>query len=309
MEWPIINGFNSPLKITQDWLPNLTIQLGMARTARFDRCRTCHVGNRPRQRRKRSRFSRSAIRASATFPSGSKKQVPQPYATHPDPDLYLTAASPHGLQKFGCTICHDGQGSGTSFSDASHTANDPHQYEVWHAGHHYASNHFWEYPMQPERLRESTCIKCHHPSSSWGYTPSSGRALPNSSRLQPDQGVRLLRLPRDSGVRRPAPIGPDLRLEPSTEAEAARSPPIRRKSPGPCGRSARRCGHIRIRRPSEFVSYWVEDPQRFRPTTKMPKFFHLTNMEDPTGQRLQPVELAGITQYLLRQVRAVRSRA
>src|ERR1700730_10471952 len=44
MEWPIINGFNSPLKITQDWLPTLTLQLSMARTARFDRCRSCHAG-------------------------------------------------------------------------------------------------------------------------------------------------------------------------------------------------------------------------------------------------------------------------
>ena len=43
MEWPIIDGFNSHLRIHQDWLPDLPIKLGMAQTARFDRCRTCHV--------------------------------------------------------------------------------------------------------------------------------------------------------------------------------------------------------------------------------------------------------------------------
>ena len=43
MEWPIIDGFNSHLKITQDWLPDLHQTLGMTETARFDRCRTCHM--------------------------------------------------------------------------------------------------------------------------------------------------------------------------------------------------------------------------------------------------------------------------
>jgi hypothetical protein len=41
MEWPIINGFNSHLKIVQtDSTPH---QAGMATTARFDHCRTCHL--------------------------------------------------------------------------------------------------------------------------------------------------------------------------------------------------------------------------------------------------------------------------
>ncbi|MCH7989204.1 MAG: hypothetical protein IID46_08650, partial [Planctomycetes bacterium] len=44
MEWYIIDGFNSHLKIQNDWLPDLEIKLGMAKSARFDRCRTCHLG-------------------------------------------------------------------------------------------------------------------------------------------------------------------------------------------------------------------------------------------------------------------------
>jgi len=42
MELPIIDGFNSHLKIVQDWVPKLEVTLGMAKIARFDRCRTCH---------------------------------------------------------------------------------------------------------------------------------------------------------------------------------------------------------------------------------------------------------------------------
>ena len=42
MEMPIIDGFNSHLKVVQDWLPKLKITLGMSKIARFDRCRSCH---------------------------------------------------------------------------------------------------------------------------------------------------------------------------------------------------------------------------------------------------------------------------
>ena len=152
------------------------------RTARFDRCRTCHGA-----------IDRVESGNLPSFPFGHpgttkvadwvlQNKFPHPYATHPNPSLYLTGASPHPLGKFGCTICHDGQGSATSFKDASHTPNDPYQYEVWHADLHYTSNHFWEYPMQPERLRESTCIKCHHSVVELGVHPKFGAAPPSSTR-------------------------------------------------------------------------------------------------------------------------------
>src|SRR5262249_36229542 len=45
MQLPIIDGFNSPMKIQQDWIPGLRINYGgMGDVARFDRCRTCHLG-------------------------------------------------------------------------------------------------------------------------------------------------------------------------------------------------------------------------------------------------------------------------
>ncbi|MFQ5734697.1 MAG: hypothetical protein ACE5KM_22415, partial [Planctomycetaceae bacterium] len=127
MEWPVLQGFNSHLKIHQDWLPKLKIKMGMASTARFDRCRTCHLG-----------IDKVGAGNVPTFPHGGKppahghaddKQVrewvatntfPHPYSTHPNPDLYLTASSPHPTATFGCTICHDGNGSGTSFQNAEH---------------------------------------------------------------------------------------------------------------------------------------------------------------------------------------------
>jgi mono/diheme cytochrome c family protein len=299
MEWPIINGFNSPLKITQDWLPTLTIQLGMARTARFDRCRTCHQG-----------IERVEAGNLPSFPFGHpsgeglanmvlENKYPNPYSTHPNPDLYLTAVSPHPLQKFGCTICHDGQGSGTSFKDASHTPNNPYEYEQWHAKHHYASNHFWEFPMQPERLRESTCIKCHHSVVELGVHPTFGASAPKLYK-----GYNLIKeygcfgCHEIQGFDGTRPIGPDLRLEPSTEAEAARiaaDPTLIAGTMRKVGPSLR---HVGKKLSPEFISYWVEEPKRFRPTTRMPQFFHTSNLDDSEANKLQPVEIVSIAHYL-----------
>ncbi len=299
MEWPIINGFNSPLKITQDWLPTLTIQLGMARTARFDRCRSCHVG-----------IDRVEAGNIPSFPMGHPKgeglsnmvlenKYPNPFGTHPNPDLYLTGASPHPLQRFGCTICHDGQGSGTSFKDASHTPNDPYTSETWHEKHHYASNHFWDTPMQPERLRESTCIKCHHSVVELGVHPTFGASAPKLYK-----GYNLIKeygcfgCHEIQGFDGTRPIGPDLRLEPSTEAEAAKIAADPTQIAGTMRKVGPSLRHVGKKLTPEFISYWVEKPDRFRPTTRMPQFFHTSNLDDPLANKLQPVEIVSIAHYL-----------
>ena len=150
-------------------------------------------------------------------------KYPQSVLDAPQPDLYLSAASPHPLQKYGCTICHDGQGSGTSFKDASHTANNPHEYEVWHQKHHYDSNHFWEYP---DAAGAAARIDLHQ-------VPSLGRRIGCSSEVRGQRpklykGYNLIKeygcfgCHEIQGFDGTRPIGPDLRLEPSTEAEAAK---------------------------------------------------------------------------------------
>lgn len=44
LELPIIDAFNSPLKVKQIWLPKLTLNNNFRDVARFDRCTTCHLG-------------------------------------------------------------------------------------------------------------------------------------------------------------------------------------------------------------------------------------------------------------------------
>ncbi len=91
-----------------------------------------------------------------------RRGMPNPFASHPRLDLFVGSLSPHPITTFGCTVCHEGQGSATSFKWASHTPNSPDQAKDWREEYGWFSNHHWIFPMQPQRFMESTCLKCHH---------------------------------------------------------------------------------------------------------------------------------------------------
>ncbi len=291
MLWPIINGFNSPERIQQDWMPNLKIDLGgMTKVDRFDRCRTCHYS-----------IDAVAQGTDPAFPHGAEKDggYPHPYASHPRLDLFLTSSSPHPLPKFGCTVCHEGQGSGTSVTNASHTPNDPHEAEKWTKDHNWFSNHFWEHPMYPKRFEESGCIKCHINVVDLAHHPKFGATAPKVAR-----GYDLVKTygcfgcHEINGFEGTKPIGTDLRLEPATPelmAKAAADPltvPGKMRKVGPSLR------HLASKAGSPWVADWTEEPKKFRPTTRMPQFFHLTNQQDETAGKYNPVEIAAIAHYL-----------
>ncbi len=81
-----------------------------------DRCITCHTGiDDPRM-----------------------TDVPQPFRTHPGDIL-----GSHPTDRFGCTICHQGQGAATNFRDAK------------------ADDVFWDYPLLPATLTQASCPACH----------------------------------------------------------------------------------------------------------------------------------------------------
>lgn len=304
MELPIIDGFNSHLRIVQDWMPRLSQTLGMAEIARFDRCRSCHQN-----------IDKTNSSGGDAFPAGhpstddvadwvAEKKFPQPYSTHPRTDLYCTASSPHPVATFGCTICHDGQGSGTSFGNAEHTPDNPHIAGEWHHEYGFHPNHFWEYPMQPSRFAESTCIKCHHSVTELGVNPKYGESAPKVFK-----GYQLIQKygcygchemhGYDGGVA----IGPDMRLEPQTEEEAARIASDPTQVAGKMRKVGPSLRHIASKTTSEFIQYWTEIPSRYRPSTKMPQFFaiseHLSPEDADHTKQLETVELAGISAVLL----------
>lgn len=111
-----------PIEIKQVVLPEL---------GRVDRCMTCHIA--------------------AEDPSYSG--FSEPLAYHPNHDQ-------HPFERFGCTICHQGQGSATT-RDAAH-GNVPH----------------WDHPMLPMKYIQSSCAKCHLPEN-----------VPNAPRLSRGEAV------------------------------------------------------------------------------------------------------------------------
>lgn len=298
MEWPIIDGFNSHLAIRQDWLPDLMITLGMAKTARFDRCRTCHV-NADRANGKLPALPFGHPKSDDIQEWISTNSYPHPFASHSRPDVYTTAASPHPVETFGCTICHDGNGSGTSFQNGEHTPNNPFQGQQWSQDHHYHHNHFWEYPMQPDRFIESSCLKCHHDVVELGVNPEYGPTAPKVY-----EGFQLIEkygcfgCHEIRGYDGLTQIGPDLRLEPSTPEARAAAAADPTKVPGRMRKVGPALAHIGTKTDADWIQYWTEQPSRFRPNTRMPQFFNLSNQHDEMAARLQPVELRAIASYL-----------
>jgi cytochrome c2 len=301
MEMPIADGFNSHMRLIQDWLPDLDIKLGMAKTARFDRCRTCHLGI--------ERFGAGDV---PTFPHGETESdapsdwvaanaYPHPFSSHPRPDVYLTAASPHPLPEFGCTICHDGQGSATNFTNAQHGPNDPVQDHEWHEKHNHSYNHFWEYPMLPERLRGAACIKCHHDVVELGVNPKFGPTAPKAYRgWQLIEKYGCFGCHEINGFDGQDRIGPDLRLEPTAE-EADKYASDPNLIPGKMRKVGPSLKRIADKTTEEWIAYWTEKPKRFRPSTKMPQFFGLSNLEDHLGAQLSKLEIRAVARFLISQ--------
>ncbi len=98
-----------PLGLSQIWLPKMN---------RVDRCISCH----------------------AAIEDPIFNQNKNPLKVHPK--NYFKA---HDPQKYGCTICHDGQGRAINFKDSS--ADDPAT--------------FWSKPLLRPPFIEANCYRCH----------------------------------------------------------------------------------------------------------------------------------------------------
>jgi hypothetical protein len=152
-----------------------------------------------------------------------RRGVPQPFSTHPRLELYGSDLSPHPFGKFGCTICHDGQGNGTEFKWTTHTPNTLSQAEDWARRLRWFDDVHWIYPMKPKRFAESNCLKCHHDlselESSERFTEAPAPNLMEGYHTIREYGCFGCHEIKgyDGPTKR---IGPDLRLEPNYFAAA-----------------------------------------------------------------------------------------
>ncbi|HEY3381026.1 MAG TPA: c-type cytochrome [Vicinamibacterales bacterium] len=92
-------------------------QVWLADLGRVDRCTTCHLG----------------------IDDPAFASAPQPFRTHPG--AWLTT---HPVERYGCTVCHDGQGEATDYRHAAHQPIP-----------------FVQRPMRTLETIEATCGSCH----------------------------------------------------------------------------------------------------------------------------------------------------
>lgn len=314
---PVIDGFASPYRIHQYTLNDLPIDYNFKQVTRYDRCVTCHQGI------ERGAYTKEALRDLTRIPAGLNEKLKtarahylkprqrllasageklsydpgelelravklseahiNEFAAHPRLDLFVDANSPHGAEKFGCTICHSGQGSATSFAEATHTPNGAAEKKRWRSQHDWAATHYWDFPMLPKRFLEASCVKCHHQMTD---------LVREGSRVEAPKLMRGYNLVRENGcfgcheiagLKGGRAVGPDLRLEPYPALENL-SPEERAKAladplnpPGAMRKVGPSLRRLTEKTNEDWVRKWVRAPRDFRPDTKMPHFYGLSN--------------------------------
>jgi mono/diheme cytochrome c family protein len=342
---PIIDGFESPYKAKQIVLNDLTIDYSFKQVPRYDRCTTCHLGI------DRGMFDKASLTA-LTQPAGTltdslrkarrlliervnkgedlgfdprllptkvesinltKGDITQ-YAAHPRLDLFVDSNSPHPMEKFGCTICHNGQGSATAFVLAAHTPADTRQTLEWKKSHDWEYQHDWEYPMHSSRFTESSCLQCHHQVTDLirqGDKEEAPKLLRGYNLVKENGCFGCHEI---SGLKSGREVGPDLRTEPSppldwlsaADQDKAKADPL--NPPGTLRKVGPSLRRLSEKTNEEWTRKWIQAPRAFREDTKMPHFYGLSNNTRdvlPDDQKKFPdAEIHAVAHYLFAESKA-----
>lgn len=170
--------------------------------------------------------------------------IAHPYLTHPNLDLYLTAKSPHPITEVGCTICHRGSGQALDFIRVDHRPVRGDQMDQWQKLHHWHKQHHWDYPMLDRNFTEASCIQCHK--GSMELIADDAPTVSEGYRLFEEKGCYACH---------------KVEWFPTT------------RKPGPS------LQNIQAKVDRTWLDSWVSNPTNFRPSTKMPRMFHLTNFK------------------------------
>src|SRR6185295_13221784 len=63
--------------------------------------------------------------------------------------------------------------------------------------------------------------------------------------------------------------------------------------------------HVQSKLSKDWVVGWLEDPKTFRPSTKMPQIFNLSNTSSPEDREKNDAAIQGIAAYLLKNSESV----
>lgn len=296
---PPLDFFDDPIKIRQEVLPDLLVDLNFARVRRIDRCTTCHLGaDNPafeavavqENGEKHYRFVDPVLQkiVERKFSESERQGYIKMFMAHPRLELHVGSNSPHPLKRFGCTICHGGDGQELDFSLAVHTPNHEEQAKDWKKRYGYYTRSYsrndhhllWGEPMLPTRYIESSCRKCHSEQSQIDGAPRYNEGMVIYERAGCYACHKTDSYPM---------IDNDLPRLPSGVPDESR----RARRPGPPLTS------IRDKVTKEWAFNWLVEPRRFRPTTRMPHFFRQSNSRgvadaaDPTKE-YGPIETENV---------------
>ncbi|MCZ6695650.1 MAG: c-type cytochrome, partial [Acidobacteria bacterium] len=185
----------------------------------------------------------------------------QPYNTHPNLDLFVGAGSSHPVTRFGCTPCHAGRDRAVDFVYATHTPDGPEQTEAWEATYDWERDHHWDHPMLARSRTEAGCLKCHQ-----GVVE-----VPEASRL--NRGLALIERYGCFGCHKMEGFNGRPKI----------GPPLARTT---------------SKTTTDWMARWIKDPKAFRPSTRMPRFFGLSNNQGPGDAEREDAEILGIVAYL-----------
>lgn len=246
---PMIDFLRPTLQIQQVVLEDLYDDYHFTKVQKVDRCTTCHLG----------------------IDQKGFEDAPQPFRTHPKLDLFVGSDSPHPLEKFGCTVCHGGNGHSLTFKDTAHTPQNEDERKAWEKKYHWHPLEKWGAKMLPLNYAEASCVKCHK-----GVVD-----IPQAEKL--NEGRRLVRTlgcfgcHKIDGFEHLWKVGPNLE-------------------------------HVGSKLEKDWIVRWLQNPKAFRPTTHMPRIFHLSNTNSPEDREKSQAAIAGIAAYLLKESQPVELR-
>lgn len=192
---------------------------------------------------------------------GGYEEELQPFRSHPRLDLFVGSSSAHPIDRFGCTPCHGGRDRAVEFAYATHTPDSPEQKAEWEEKYGWERDHYWEYPMLASSRVEASCLKCHQNVVSVPEAPrlNRGRALIERYGCY---GCHKMRGYED----RPKVAPPLTRITSKTSAD--------------------------------WMARWIKNPKAFRPSTRMPRLFGLSNHQKEGDAEREDAEILGIVAYL-----------
>lgn len=185
----------------------------------------------------------------------------QPFRTHPRLELFLGGRAPHPIERFGCTPCHGGRDRAVDFVYATHTPDTPEQRAEWKEKYDWERDHYWEYPMLRKSRVEAGCLKCHQ----------NVVRVPQAANL--NRGLALIERSGCFGCHKMRGFNDLEKVGPTLK-------------------------HVLTKTTPDWLARWIHNPKEFRPSSRMPRLFGLSNNQEAGDAEREAAEILGIVAYL-----------